>query len=286
MLSYAGDNTAADFDVGYANSIDAVVVAHWDSFFREQSRKVSDRHSVELVYGPDARNLIDFFPAPKAPSGAPVLIAIHGGLWFLFDKWMMHFLVPAFTAAGVHVACPNYRLAPQASLDEIVADCRSAIAHLHLNRGATGVDPGPLSVLGHSAAGQLAAVMASTDWPAFDPRLPSDLIHSWIGVSGFYDIEPFELTGFQSQTSFTTDAYRRWNPVNLVHADMPPGLLITGGEESGLLHEMMNGYARLLAMSGVSVRTMDVRGESHFSVLSRIGDPESELHQLVLASVH
>jgi arylformamidase len=285
MLSYASYSTAVEFDVGYANSIDTAVVARWESFFREQSRRISERALVELAYGPDARNRIDFFPAPKAAPGAPVLIAIHGGLWFLFDKWMMHFLVPAFTAAGVHVACPNYRLAPHVGLDEIVEDCQRAVAFLQLNRVATGVDSGPFSVLGHSAAGQLAAVLASTDWPTFDPRLPRDLVHSFVGVSGFYDIEPFERTGFQSQTAFTTDAYRRWNPVNLVRPGMPPGLLITGEKESALLHEMMKGYAGVLSASGVAVRTLDVPDEDHFSVLSRVGDPESELHRLVLASV-
>src|SRR5438128_1230295 len=133
MLTYANYHTPAEFDAGYANSIDAAVVERWERFFREESLKVSDRRRVEFSYGPDPRNRIDFFPAPDAEPGAPVLIAIHGGLWFLFDRWMMHFLVPAFTAAGVHVACPNYRLAPQASLDEIVTDCRRAVTFLHLD---------------------------------------------------------------------------------------------------------------------------------------------------------
>jgi arylformamidase len=285
MLNYANYKTPAEFDAGYANSIDADVVARWESYFRDECRKVSSRPIMEFTYGPDARNRIDFFPAPNAASGAPVLIAIHGGLWFLFDKWMMHFLVPAFTSAGVHVACPNYRLAPHVGLDEIVADCRRAVAFLHLNRGSTGVNPGTFSVLGHSAAGQLAAVVASTDWSAFDPPLPVNMIHGWIGVSGFYDIEPFAWTGFQAQTAFTTDAYRRWNPVNLVRAGMPSAVLITGAEESALLHDMMEGYARRLLASGVGVQTVDAAGESHFSVLSRVGDPESELHRLVLATV-
>ena len=285
MLNYASYSTPAEFDVGYANSIDEAVVARWEGFFRNESRKVTDRPFVKLAYGPDPRNRIDFFPAPNAAPGAPVLVAIHGGLWFLFDKWMMNFLVPAFTAAGVHVACPNYRLAPNVGLDEIVADCRSALAFLHLNRDGRGVAPGPFSVLGHSAAGQLAAVMASTDWAAFDARLPADLIHSWIGVSGFYDIEPFAWTGFQAQTGFTADAYRRWNPVNLVRSGMPSGVLITGAEESALLHEMMEGYAHLLVASGVGVQTVDAPGESHFSVLSRLGDPESKVHHLVLGTV-
>jgi arylformamidase len=285
MLTYASYHTPAEFDAGYANSIDAAVVERWERFFREESLKVSDRPRVELTYGPDPRNRIDFFPAPGAKPGAPVLIAIHGGLWFLFDRWMMHFLVPAFTAAGVHVACTSYRLAPKAGLDEIVTDCRRAVAFLHLDRAATGVDPGAFSVIGHSAAGQLAAVVAATDWQAFDPRLPKGLVRSWIGVSGFYDIEPFELTGFQVETRFATDTYRRWNPVNLIQPEMPPGLLITGGKESGLLHEMMDGYAALLRSSGIGVQTWDELGECHFSVLSRVGDPDSALHQLALAMV-
>src|SRR5579871_506526 len=212
MLTYTDYKTAAEFDAGYANSIDAAVVERWERFFQEKSEGLIARPRLELSYGPDPRNRIDFFAAPEAKPAAPVLIAIHGGLWFLFDRWMMHFLVPAFTAAGIHVACPSYRLAPSASLDEIVADCRQAVCFLHLNAEATGVTLGQFSVLGHSAAGQLAAVLASTDWPTVDPRLPSGLIKSLIGVSGFYDIEPFRLTGFQARTAFREDAYRRWNP--------------------------------------------------------------------------
>lgn len=285
MLTYSNYHTAAEFDAGYANSIDAPVVDPWERFFREESQKASGRPKVELAYGQDARNRIDFFPAVNPAPGAPVLIAIHGGLWFLFDKWMMHFLVPAFTAAGVHVACPNYRLALQAGLDEIVTDCRRAVAFLHLNQETTGIILGPFSVIGHSAAGQLAAVMASTEWSALDPRLPADLVRGWICVSGFYDIEPFGLTGFQAQTAFTNDAYRRWNPVNLVRSGMPSGLLITGSKESALLHEMMEGYAALLRASGDQVQTVDAPGECHFSVLRRLGDPESELHRLALATI-
>jgi arylformamidase len=261
------------------------VVERWEAYFREASRKALRLPHVELAYGPDERNRIDLFPAPAAPPDAPALIAIHGGLWFLFDKWMMHFLAPSWTAAGVHVACPNYRLAPNASLGEIVADCRRAIGFLHLRRAASGIGSGPMFVTGHSAAGQLAAVMASTDWPEFDTRLPARLLRGLVSVSGFFDIEPFHETGFQSQTRFTRDAYRRWNPVNLVRPGMPPALVITGSKESGLLHAMMEGYARLLHAAAVPVETIDVPGEDHFSVLARLGDPSSEVHRRALAMV-
>lgn len=285
MLTYADYRTPAEFDAGYANFIDAAVVERWEAHFRDASRDALRYPHVELAYGPHERNRIDLFPAPGAAPDAPVLVAIHGGLWFLFDKWMMHFLAPAWTAAGVHVACPNYRLAPGASLDEIVADCRRAIGFLHRERSTLGIGSGPFVVTGHSAAGQLAAVMASTDWPEFDARLPTRLVRGLVGVSGFYDIEPFHGTGFQSQTRFTLEACRRWNPVNLVRPGQPPALLITGERESGLLHAMMDGYAGLLRAAGVPVATMDAAGEDHFSVLARLGDPSSEVFRRTLARV-
>lgn len=285
MLTYADYRTPAEFDAGYANFIDAAVVERWEAHFREASRTALRLPHVELAYGPHERNRIDLFSAPGAAPDAPVLVAIHGGLWFLFDKWMMHFLAPAWTAAGVHVACPNYRLAPTASLDEIVADCRRAIGFLHRERKASGIGSGPMFVIGHSAAGQLAAVMASTDWPEFDTRLPARVLRGFVGVSGFYDIEPFYGTGFQSETRFERQAYHRWNPVNLVRPGMSPGLLITGARESGLLHAMMDGYAGLLAAAGVPVATMDVPDEDHFSVLARLAEPSSEVYRRAMGRV-
>ena len=219
MLTYKDYKTPAEFDAGYSNNIDGAVVARWETFFQERSKTLSAPR-LELAYGPDERNEIDFFTALNAPSDAPILIAIHGGLWFLFDKWMMHFLVPAFTAAGVHVACPNYRLAPSVGLGDIVGDCRRAVAFMHDIRDATGAGTGRMFVLGHSAAGQLAAVMASTNWPEFDPHLPTDVLDGFIGVSGFYDIEPFADTGFQEQTRFTIADYKTWNPVNLIGSEI------------------------------------------------------------------
>jgi arylformamidase len=282
MLTYSGYKTPAEFDAGYANNIDAAVVAHWEAVFHERSRALSAAR-LELAYGPDERNEIDFFPALNAPPDAPILIAIHGGLWFLFDKWMMHFLVPAFTAAGVHVACPNYRLAPAVGLGDIVGDCRHAVAFVHDNRDAIGAGTGGLYVLGHSAAGQLAAAIASTDWPAFDSHLPAHVLDGFIGVSGFYDIEPFADTGFQQQTKFAISDHKTWNPINLIRPGMPRGLLITGAKESGLLHEMMEGYAALLRTAAIKVETVDVPGEDHFSVLARLGEAASELHKRALA---
>jgi hypothetical protein len=64
---------------------------------------------------------------------------------------------------------------------------------------------------------------------------------------------------------------------------MPPGLLITGAKGSGLLHEMMDGYAAPLRAAALNAETVDAPGEDHFSVLARLGDQASEMHKRVLA---
>jgi arylformamidase len=287
--TYDGYSTAEEFDAGYDNFITPDVVAHWDAIFRADSERVLAKFTdrVELRYGNRERNGIDFFPAAGTGTNvtAPLLIAIHGGLWFLFDKWFMHFLAEAFTQAGVHVACVNYGLAPGQDLDGIVDDCRSAVTFLHREAPALRIDPSRLSVLGHSAAGQLAAIVAATPWRDYSPGAPRQILHGCMGVSGFYDIEPFAQTHFQDFTKFPVDQYRAWNPLRHISPANPATLLITGARESSLLQQMMRHYADGLRASSVPVETICAEGQCHFSVLHGIGRPSSPLFQRVLKLV-
>lgn len=276
MSSYANYGTPAEFDAGYANSITPEVVARWEAVFRADSDATLAALPVrrDLAYGPGERNRVDFFPAAVGSTSgpAPTLVAIHGGLWCLFDKWMMHFLAGAFTARGFNVAAINYGLAPARSLTQIVADCRAAVRWVYERADELGVDRARISLLGHSAAGQLAAVVAGTRWDQLDAGLPPQIVHRLVGVSGFYDIEPVRQTGFHDMVRFPNAEYREWNPLHLVAAHHPPALLLIGERESPLLHAMMHRYAAALGAVGVPVQTVVPPDECHFSVLHRVGD--------------
>src|SRR5205085_2428164 len=125
-------------------------------------------------------------------------------------------------------------------LDAITADCREAVRFLFRNAGQLQLAPDRLSVLGHSAAGQLTAMVASTVWSELG--LPDRVVRSWVGVSGFYDIEPFAQTGFQPLVGFSSDEYQRGNPMRHVRAGIAPALLVTGAQESELIHEFATSY--------------------------------------------
>jgi arylformamidase len=287
MPAYSGYQTAAEFDAGYANNITPDVVAHWEGVMLPESAQVlADLpHHADVRYGPRELNTLDFFPAPGVTGPAPTLFVIHGGLWYLSDKAMTHFLARAFTARGVHVATINYTLAPHAGLGEIVAECRLAARHVYERAIEWKIDRTRFSVLGHSAAGQLCTMTAAADYAEEAPGLPSQLFRACIGVSGFYDTEPFAQTHFQEFTRFVPDDYRTWNPLRHVSAHLPPMQLITGARESSLLQQMMAHYAAALSGAKVPVETTCAEGECHFSVLHEIGNPASPLFRRVLQAI-
>ena len=110
-----------DRDLGLNNSVaapgSAEMVAGWEGL----SAQMRARHSahLDLRYGPRERNRIDFL---KAVDGAPTLLFIHGGYWQTRAKEVFTLVAGGPMAHGINVALIGYTLAPDATLDEIVAE--------------------------------------------------------------------------------------------------------------------------------------------------------------------
>jgi acetyl esterase/lipase len=120
--------------------------------------------TVEHAYGADPKQRLDLVK-PADVAKAPVLLFIHGGGWSIGDK--AH-------AAGDKArwangkswafASANYRLVPQATVEQQAADVASAIAWLRANAAKEGLDPNRIVLMGHSAGAHLVALVGT------DPR--------------------------------------------------------------------------------------------------------------------
>ena len=108
-------------DLGLNNGIavpeSVEMVAGWE----QRSGELRQRHSghIDLRYGPRERNRIDFL---KAGDNAPTLLFIHGGYWQARAKEVFTVVAEGPMAQGINVALIGYTLAPDATLDEIVAE--------------------------------------------------------------------------------------------------------------------------------------------------------------------
>jgi acetyl esterase/lipase len=131
-------------------------------------------------------------PERVAPSGI-ALLYVHGGGFYTTGK---DFGTRAFfrhLVAQGHVAMDiNYRLAPNASLLQMVSDVLHAVAWLKENSVLFGAQPEQIVLVGGSAGGNLALLAAyAHDNPAFIPQdlIGKDLsVHAVVSYYGVIDL--------------------------------------------------------------------------------------------------
>jgi len=100
---------------------------------------------------------------PASPGPHPALLWLHGGaLIFGSRRTLRPWQAQRYRDEGYLVVAPDYRLAPETRLPDIVADVEAAWRWLHEEGAARfGVDERWTAVVGHSAGGYLALLLAT-----------------------------------------------------------------------------------------------------------------------------
>ncbi|MCH7864062.1 MAG: alpha/beta hydrolase, partial [Proteobacteria bacterium] len=235
---------------------------------------------LDVAYGPGPEETLDVY-LPKNAEGAPIHIFIHGGYWFSRHKDDFRFLARGLVPAGAVLVIVNYALVPQVNLDELVRQCRAAVAWTHGNAATFGGDRERIFVSGHSAGGHLTAMMMATDWPAFGDGLPPDLVKGGCAISGIYDLEPIRLTFMQETLGFTPEQVARNSPLSLSPATEAPLIITVGGDES---EEFLRQSEELNAAWGSRTQCdlTVLSGVNHFTILAAFADPGNALTRAAL----
>ena len=190
--------------------------------------------ATEDAYGPDRLQRLDYW-AGKSRK-APLVVFVHGGGWKRGDKRMMagSAKLRHWQAQGYAVASVNYRLVPDATVEQQAADVATALAWLSDNADALGFDGGRIVLIGHSAGAHLAALVGTDpQWLRGVGMDPSD-IAGVIPLDGAgYDVpaqmgENPRLMGDTYKQAFGTDPARQRALSPTFHAAAPnaPAFLI------------------------------------------------------------
>lgn len=275
MMRYRGYDQAA-LDAQYNNR--AMVPDHprhieaWAT--TSAAARAAQRDArLDLAYGPGAREKLDFFPAGK---GAPLHLFIHGGYWRALDKSSFSYPAAAFAAHGIAYAALNYPLAPAATMDEIVAGVRRGVAWVVANAASLGVDPACITLSGHSAGGHLVAMAMA------DPALPAGALRGVACLSGLYDLEPIRLSYLNAELKLDAASAARNAPVFATPVQHCPLLLAVGGNESDEYHRQQAGFADAWREHAVAAETMVLEGDDHFTIVNRLGEPDSAPFRAIL----
>ena len=233
-----------------------------------------DSAALDLAYGPDPRHRLDILAPPGGARAA--ILYFHGGYWKGGAKEGRRFPGPVWNDRGVAWVPVEYRLAPAAAMDDIVADARRAIAWFHAHAARHGCDPSTLHVAGNSAGGHLAGMLAAEGWQA-ERSLPEDVIASAAPVSGLFDLSPLRRTFANEWLRLDETAAQRNSPARRPPRAGMPVVVAWGGEEPEAFRSQSEAYAAACRRAGGEVTAIECAGADHFSIMADWADPASPL---------
>ena len=258
-----------DRDLGLNNGVavagSADIIAGWERHSADlRARRASH---LDLRYGPRERNRIDFL---KAADGGPTLVFIHGGYWQGRAKEIFALFAGGPMAHGINVALFGYTLAPDATLDEIVAEIHRALDFLVEQLPALGGDASRLVVSGWSAGGHLTSM-----------ALAHPHVKAAMAISGIYDLEPIRHSYLNVKLGLDEATSRRNSPVMQAGGAMKPLSLAAGAAELPLLRKQTADFAGHRARYGLPVTYEEIPGADHFTIMNEMTSPAGRITTLI-----
>jgi arylformamidase len=242
------------------------MVEGWENL----SAEMRARHSahLNLPYGPRERNRIDFLKSRE--SNAPTLLFIHGGYWQMRSKSAFTLFAAGPMAHGINVALIGYTLAPDATLEQIVAEIHAGIDFLAGRLPELGADAKRLVASGWSAGGHLTAMAM------MNPR-----IRGGVAISGIYDLEPIRHSYLNVKLGLDEAMSKRNSPMLLTTDATKPMALTVGGAELPLLRKQTADFAAYRVKHGLPVSYEEIPGANHFTIMDEMAQPSGRITTMI-----
>jgi acetyl esterase/lipase len=222
-------------------------------------------------------------PAPAAGSARrrPAIIQVHGGGWLSGSRLEQGIpLLNHMAALGWVGFNIDYRLSPQATWPDHIADVKRAIAWVREQAADLGVDPDRIAITGGSAGGHLAALAGlSENDPHFQPgfedadtsllaAVPFYGVYDLTNSAGHYYPElrewAFEQVVIKLPLEGNREVYEQASPLFRVHPDAPPFMVIHGSRDTLTpVGDARDFTAALAAVSRSAVIYVELPGAEH-----------------------
>jgi acetyl esterase/lipase len=180
---------------------------------------------TDIAYGDGPRHKLDVY-SPAGGSSAPVVVFFYGGGWTSGNRSIYRFLGAALASRGIVVVVPDYRLYPEIKFPAYMYDAAAAVAWTRTHAAEFGGDPTHMFVMGHSAGGQIAALLTLDDEYLQAVSMSPHDLSGMIGLSGPYDFLPLTSPTYKDLFG-PEERYPKSQPVTYVTPHAPPIFLAT-----------------------------------------------------------
>jgi acetyl esterase/lipase len=236
------------------------------------------------------RHRLDIYqPTGKAAAPRPVVLFIHGGSWDSGSKDDILYKAIGRRLAknGFVGVVMSYRLAPQVLVPQQADDCARALAWTVAHIGEYGGDPKHLVLMGHSAGGGLAALLATgSDTLLAKHGLPARAVHGVL----LDDPAGLDMLDYLTKMEYPNDAqylvpfskdpavWRQASALYHVRAGAPPMSLYIGGETYPSIKNSSEKFRQRLTQLGAAPKYTILPGKKHVGMVTQLFWAGNELY--------
>jgi len=204
---------------------------------------------------------------PDGTGPFKAVIIVHGGGFSRGNK--VTYVPPMFqplASAGFAWFSIDYRPAPEAKVQDQIADVLSALAWLHAHHAEYKVDPKGIALLGESAGAYLVDYVAMTA----PKQTPVAAVVSFYGPADlnlqFQHKIPQPMQAFfgvGDPGPATSSALRKISPADMIHPGLPPFLLLHGDADEQVPYQQSPRFCQALKAKGNTCELYTVPGARH-----------------------
>ncbi|MFC4777012.1 alpha/beta hydrolase [Paenibacillus sp. GCM10023252] len=217
-----------------------------------------------------AARLVDLYIPDSNPSRT-ALFFIHGGGWSKGSKEQFREVAEWFCERGYFCTSMSYHFSQDRLYPGALEDARLAYSYVQGLAEQYGFDPARMVVLGSSAGGYLAAMLAmlkSDDSKGYTDELQDGYILPL--AAALYCPVTTLRTGSSFVTAFMggsaeelPERYRGASPIEAVQGGEPPFLIINGGEDSITPLSQIEAFSNKLKEAGGHAELKVLPGVGH-----------------------
>ncbi len=202
-----------------------------------------------------------------------MVVFFYGGSWTTGERADYLFAGEALASRGIVTLVADYRLSPEVRYPVFLQDSALAVKWAADNAQRFGGDPRKLYVMGHSAGGYNAAMVAlDPRWLGAVGMRPGQLA-GFIGIAGAYDFLPIAIPEVQVAFNWPNtppDSQPLWHA-----SPAAPRTLLLAARNDTLVNPVRNteGLSKKLRDAGVPVQTEMLDGVSHVTIIGSLAKP-------------
>lgn len=242
-----------------------------------------------IPYAGDAlpKHLLDIYLPHNPGKALPLIVWIHGGAWLSNDKYAdmsyMKNTIKGFIDSGYALASIDYRYSTEAVFPAQIQDCNQAIEFLYRHASEYHIDQNRIAVIGFSAGGHLASLLALSNNNAVEDFYPAHTeIHFRIRLAlDFYGPSDLVMVSGSPDTSVNNarnpvsillgalpvdrpDLAKKASPVTYIDRNDPPFLIVQGEKDQSVPNTQSRMLRSWLTLAGVKNKLIIVPNAPHY----------------------